>query len=218
VNIKVLIADDEAMIRGGFAMILQAQQDIDVCGEAADGVEAVDLAQRLRPDVVVMDIQMPRRNGIAATRDLRASVPATRILIVTTFDIDEYVYEALHAGASGFLLKNAAPEELVRAVRVIASGDALTAPTVTRRLIEQFCQRPAVQPRPPALDTLTDRELEVLRLVAAGLSNQQIAERLVIGRGTVKTHVAHILAKLDISDRVQAVVLAYEAGLIRVQP
>jgi DNA-binding NarL/FixJ family response regulator len=214
--IRVLVADDQAMVRGGFLMILEAEEDIDVVGEADDGERAVAEAQRLRPEVVVMDIQMPNLDGVAAMREILARVdPPPRVLIVTTFDIDEYVYEALRAGASGFLLKNSPPEELVRAIRVIAAGEALLAPSVTRRLVEQFGRGAsgAVSKR-PGLDELTQREMEVLLLIARGLSNTEIAERLFVSPGTVKTHVARILRKLDLRDRVQAVVLAYESGLV----
>ena len=214
--IRVLVADDQAMVRGGFLMILGAEDDIEVVGEADDGERAVAEALRLRPEVVVMDIQMPNLDGVAATREILARVdPPPRVLIVTTFDIDEYVYEALRAGASGFLLKNAPPEDLVRAIRVVAAGDALLAPSVTRRLVEQFsggASRPVSKPR--GLDELTQREMEVLLLIAGGLSNTEIAERLFVSPGTVKTHVARILNKLALRDRVQAVVLAYESGLV----
>jgi DNA-binding NarL/FixJ family response regulator len=213
--IRVLIADDQAMVRGGFSMILGAEADIEVVGEAEDGRGAVAEAARLRPDVVVMDIQMPGLDGVAATRAILARVdPPPRVLVVTTFDVDEYVTEALRAGASGFLLKNAPPEELVRAIRVVAEGDALLSPSVTRRLLERLARHPAPLPRPAALDELTDRENEILLLVARGLSNAEIAERLVVSIGTVKTHVARILMKLGLRDRVQAVVLAYESGLV----
>jgi len=214
--IRVLVADDQDMVRAGFAMILDAQDDIEVVGEAEDGERAIAEAARLRPDVLVMDIQMPTLDGIAATRAVLAQAPpAPRVLVVTTFDIDEYVYEALRAGASGFLLKNAPPEDLVRAVRVIAAGDSLLSPRVTTRLIEAFTRQPAAPPTPPAsLNELTPREQEVLTLVARGLSNAEIADQLVVSRGTVKTHVERILMKLDLRDRIQAVVLAYEAGII----
>jgi DNA-binding NarL/FixJ family response regulator len=212
----VLVADDQDMVRAGFAMILDAQDDIEVVGEAEDGERAIAEAARLSPDVLVMDIQMPTLDGIAATRAVVAHArPAPRVLVVTTFDIDEYVYQALRAGASGFLLKNAPPEELVRAVRVIAAGDALLSPRVTTRLIEAFARQPAAPPAPPAsLNELTPREHEVLALVARGLSNAEIADRLVISRGTVKTHVERILMKLELRDRIQAVVLAYETGIV----
>jgi DNA-binding NarL/FixJ family response regulator len=214
--IRVLVADDQDMVRAGFAMILDAQDDIEVVGEAEDGERAIAEAARLSPDVLVMDIQMPTLDGIAATRAVVAHArPAPRVLVVTTFDIDEYIYQALRAGASGFLLKNAPPEELVRAVRVIAAGDALLSPRVTTRLIEAFARQPAAPPAPPAsLNELTPREHEVLALVARGLSNAEIADRLVISRGTVKTHVERILMKLELRDRIQAVVLAYETGII----
>jgi DNA-binding NarL/FixJ family response regulator len=213
--IRVLIADDQAMVRGGFSMILAAEADIEVVGEAEDGGAAVAEAARLRPDLVVMDIQMPGLDGVAATRAILARVdPPPRVLVVTTFDVDEYVTEALRAGASGFLLKNAPPEELVRAIRVVAEGDALLSPSVTRRLLERLARHPAALPRPAALDELTDRETEILLLVARGLSNAEIAERLVVSIGTVKTHVARVLMKLGLRDRVQAVVLAYESGLV----
>ena len=215
--IRVLLADDQELVRAGFAMILDAQEGIEVVGEAEDGERAIAETSRLSPDVVVMDIQMPKVDGVSATRsilggDRRAS---PRVLVVTTFDVDEYVYEALRAGASGFLLKNAPPEELIRAVRVVASGDALLAPQVTRRVIEAFSHQPAMAAALPAvLDELTPREREVLGLLARGLSNSQIAERLVVSRGTVKTHVERVLMKLDLRDRIQAVVFAYETGLI----
>jgi DNA-binding NarL/FixJ family response regulator len=215
--IRVLVADDQAMVRGGFSMILGAAGDIDVVGEAEDGERAVAEAARLRPDVVVMDIQMPNLDGVAATRRILAlgGGPAPRVLVVTTFDIDEYVYEALRAGASGFLLKNSPPEELVRAIHVVAAGDALLSPSVTRRLVEEFGRRAAAPvARPASVDELTGREMEVLILIARGLSNAEIAARLVVSPGTVKTHVARILMKLGLRDRVQAVVLAYESGLV----
>jgi DNA-binding NarL/FixJ family response regulator len=214
--IRVLLADDQELVRAGFAMILSAQQDIEVVGEADDGERATTEAARLTPDVIVMDIQMPRLDGIAATRAvLSTGRDAPRVLVVTTFDVDKYVYEALRAGASGFLLKNAPPEELVRAVRVVAAGDALLAPQVTTRLIQAFCQQTIPRSGPPAaLEELTAREREVLSLVARGLSNHEIADRLVLSHGTVKTHVARILMKLSLRDRTQAVVLAYETGLI----
>ena len=213
---RVLVADDQDMVRAGFAMILDAQDDIEVVGEAEDGERAIAEAARLSPEVLVMDIQMPTLDGIAATRAVLAQArPAPRVLMVTTFDIDEYVYEALRAGASGFLLKNAPPEELVRAVRVIAAGDSLLSPRVTTRLIEAFTRQPAAPPTPPAsLNELTPREHEVLTLVAHGLSNAEIADQLVVSRGTVKTHVERILMKLELRDRIQAVVLAYETGIV----
>jgi DNA-binding NarL/FixJ family response regulator len=213
--IRVLLADDQALVRGGLEMILGAEADMEVVGQAEDGEAAVAEAARLRPDVVVMDIQMPVLDGVAATRRILESLQPPRVLVVTTFDLDEYVYEALRAGASGFLLKNAPPEELVKAIRVIAAGDALLSPSVTRRLVEAFGRRPAAGLVPPAgLDELTEREREVLILLARGRTNAEIAERLVISPGTAKTHVARILTKLDLRDRTQAVVLAYESGLV----
>ena len=211
-TLRLLVADDQALMRAGFRMILEAQPDLRVVAEAADGVEAVELAQRHRPDVVLMDIRMPRMDGVEATRRLAGH----RVLILTTFNLDEYVVEALRAGASGFLLKDAPPEELVRAVRVVAAGEALLSPAVTRTLLDRVVQRlpAAVAPLPAVLDDLTERELEVLRLVARGLSNSEIAAHLVVGETTVKTHVSHLLDKLGLRDRVQAVVLAYELGLV----
>lgn len=214
-TIRVLIADDQALIRGGFRMILDAQDDIEVVGEAIDGRDAVELFRRLGPEVVVMDVRMPSMDGIEATRRLTAADPPAHVLILTMFDLDEYVFEALRAGASGFLLKDRPPEELVDAVRVVASGDALLSPSVTRRLIEEFAKRGDV-PRPPReLDDLTDREREVLVLMGQGLSNTEITERLFVAETTVKTHVGHVLQKLRLRDRVQAVVLAYESGLVQ---
>jgi DNA-binding NarL/FixJ family response regulator len=215
-TIRVLVADDQAMVRGGFSMIVDAEQDMEMVGEAEDGERAVRESARLHPDVVVMDIQMPNLDGVAATREILVRVdPAPRVLVVTTFDIDEYVYEALRAGASGFLLKNSPPEELVRAIRILAAGDALLSPSVTRRLLEEFGRRPrAPDHTPRSFAELTSRETQVLMLMARGLSNAEIADRLVVTPGTVKTHVARVLMKLDLRDRVQAVVLAYETGLI----
>jgi DNA-binding NarL/FixJ family response regulator len=217
VSIKVLIADDQALVRAGFTMILDAEGDIDVVGEASDGREAVREVQRLRPDVVLMDIRMPEQDGIEATRQLVAAAngEGPRILMLTTFDLDEYVYEALRAGASGFLLKDTPPEQLVAAIRVVAGGDALLAPSVTKRVIEEFVAKGrSAQPKPRGLDELTAREHEVLILVARGLSNAEIAKELFVSETTVKTHVARVLMKLAIRDRVQAVVLAYEHGVV----
>ena len=213
-SIRVLLADDQSMVRSGFAMILGAQADIEVVGEADDGERAVAETARLAPDVVVMDIQMPKLDGVSATRAVARQANPPRVLVVTTFDIEQYVYEALRAGASGFLLKNSSPEELVHAVRVVAAGESLLAPKVTTRLIEAFCKQPSPPPPPEELQRLTAREREVLTFVAQGLSNGEIAERLVVGLGTVRTHVAHILMKLHLRDRVQAVVLAYETGIV----
>ncbi|WP_433787313.1 response regulator [Actinomycetospora sp. CA-101289] len=212
---RVLVVDDQAMVREGFGALLAAQPGIEVVGQAADGEEAVAAAARLGPDVVLMDVRMPRLDGLAAARRILARDAGVRVLMLTTFDVDDYVYEALRAGASGFLLKDAPAEELVRAVHVVAGGEALLAPSVTRRLIAEFATRSvparAVSRR---VDVLTAREREVLVLVARGLSNTEIAGHLVLAEQTVKTHVGHILAKLDLRDRVQAVVLAYETGLV----
>jgi DNA-binding NarL/FixJ family response regulator len=216
--IKVLIADDQAMVRQGFGALLAAQPDLVVVGDAADGAAAVREARRLDPDVVLMDVRMPVLDGLAATRQLlegRREGDGPKVLILTTFDLDDYVYEALRAGASGFLLKDAPADELVHAVRVVAGGEALLAPSVTRRLISEFAARPGrSRPRPTALDALTPRETEVLRLIARGRSNSEIAADLVVAEQTVKTHIGRILAKLNLRDRAQAVVLAYETGLV----
>jgi DNA-binding NarL/FixJ family response regulator len=212
--IRVVIADDQALVRTGFRVILDAESDLEVVGEAGDGREAVELAQAYRPDIVLMDIRMPNLDGIDATRRLTALPRPPRVLMLTTFDLDEYVYEALRAGASGFLLKDAGADELLHAVRVVAAGDALLSPSITRRLIADYAHRPPPSEQPAALAELTPRELEVLRLVARGLSNADIARRLVLGNATVKTHVARIFQKLDVHDRAQAVVLAYESGLV----
>ncbi len=210
--IRVAIADDQALVRAGFRMIVEAQPDMQVAGEAADGQEAIDLVRRERPDVVLMDIRMPRVDGIEATRQV---AEITRVVILTTFELDEYVFDALAAGASAFLLKAARPEDLVHAIRVVAMGEALLAPSVTRRLIEEFAKRPEPAARKPKeLDSLTEREREVLSEVARGLTNAEIANRLHVSETTVKTHVAHLLDKLGLRDRVQAVILAYEAGLV----
>jgi DNA-binding NarL/FixJ family response regulator len=215
VTIRVLVADDQALMRGGFRMILDAQDDLEVVGEAIDGADAVRQYDQLRPDVVVMDVRMPTMDGIEATRRLTAGEHPARVLILTTFDLDEYVYEALRAGASGFLLKDRPPEELVAAVRVVAAGEALLAPSVTRRLIAEFAARPDPPPPPAALEQLTDREREVLVLMARGRSNQEIARDLFVAETTVKTHVGRVLQKLELRDRAQAVVLAYESGLVQ---
>jgi DNA-binding NarL/FixJ family response regulator len=213
--IRVLLADDQRLVRSGFRMILAAEPDIDVVGEAADGVEAAEAARALKPDVVLMDIRMPNVDGIEATRRILAGPePRPHVLVLTTFDLDEYVYEALRAGASGFLLKDAPEDQLVAAIRLAADGGAMFSPSVTRRLIEEFSSRGVREP-PPALAELTARELEVLRLLARGLSNPEIAAELVVSEHTVKTHVAHVLQKLDLRDRTQAVVVAYESGLVR---
>ena len=210
--IRVLLADDQALVRAGFRMILKSEPAIEVVGEAGDGSDAVALARTLEPHVVLMDVRMPVMDGIAATRVIVDGEDGPRVLVLTTFDLDEYVYEALRAGASGFLLKDAPEEQLIAGIRIVAGGGSLFAPTVTRRLIERFAgARPTA--RQPPLEELTPRELEVLRLVARGLSNAEIAATLVVSEHTVKTHVAHILRKLDLRDRVQAVVLAYEAGI-----
>jgi len=209
--IRVVIADDQALVRAGFRMIVESQPDLEVAGEAADGQEAVDLVGKERPDVVLMDIRMPRLDGIEATRQVAS---LTRVVILTTFELDEYVFDALAAGASAFLLKAAPPEDLIKAIRVVAAGDALLAPSVTKRLIEEFAKRPEpVASKSKELETLTEREREVLSEVAKGLTNAEIAKRLHVSETTVKTHVAHLLDKLDLRDRVQAVILAYEAGL-----
>lgn len=217
-SIRILIADDQALMRAGFRMIIEAEDDLDVVGEAGDGQEAAERALALRPDVVLMDIRMPRVDGVEATRRIVEGRDGDRpaVLILTTFDLDEYVYASLRAGASGFLLKDAPPEDLIRAVRIVARGDALLAPAITRRMLEEFAARSQDDgPPPEALQLLTNRELEVLRLVARGLANLEIAAELVVSETTVKTHVGHILAKLGLRDRVQAVVLAYEAGLVQ---
>jgi len=212
-TIRVLIADDQALVRTGFRMIVDAEDDLQVVGEAADGAEALDLAARTDPDVVLMDIRMPRMDGVAATKQLSGP----KVIILTTFNLDEYVIEALRAGASGFLLKDTPPEDLVDAIRVVAAGDALLAPSVTRQLLDRVAgSLPQAYLAPPAgLGQLTDRELEVLRLMARGLSNAEIATELYVSETTVKTHVGRVLMKLDLRDRVQAVVLAYESGLVQ---
>jgi DNA-binding NarL/FixJ family response regulator len=217
-SLGVLIADDQALVRAGFRMILEAEPDLEVVGEATTGEEAVTEVGRLRPDVVLMDVRMPEMDGIEATRRLLDGNDDTKVVMLTTFDMDEYVYEAFRAGASGFLVKDVPPEQLVAGIRSVASGDALLAPTVTRRLIQEYVQRPLVggaRPLPPELGRLTARELEVLRMMARGLSNTEIAAELFVSETTVKTHVAHVLAKLVVRDRVQAVVFAYESGVVQ---
>ena len=215
-SVRVLIADDQQLVRTGLRMILDAEPDIDVVGEATDGREAVAMARELQPDVVLMDIRMPELDGIEATRRVvqRDGDTSTRVLMLTTFDLDEYVYDALRAGASGFLLKDAPANQLAAGVRMVAAGDALLAPAITRRLIEEFTATPPAASAPPGLDELTPRELEVFRLVAQGKSNAEIAAELIIGETTVKTHVTRIMMKLGVRDRVQAVVLAYELGVV----
>jgi DNA-binding NarL/FixJ family response regulator len=214
--VRVLIVDDQALIRAGFRMILDAQPDLEVVGEAADGSTAIDAVRTLRPDVVLMDIRMPGVDGIEATRRITEAGVTSKIVILTTYDLDEYVFDALAAGASGFLLKHVPPEELVHGVRVAASGDALLAPSITKRLIEEFAKhRAPVRAGGTDLHTLTDREQEVIRLLGRGLSNPEIARELKVGEATVKTHVAHVLDKLGLRDRVQAVIFAYEVGLIK---
>jgi DNA-binding NarL/FixJ family response regulator len=216
VTIRVLLCDDQALVRSGFRMILEARPGFEVVGEAEDGREAVVLARRLRPDVILMDVRMPHVDGIEATRRLVAAASPARILILTTYDIDEYVYEAIQAGASGFLLKDVEPVQLAEAIRVVARGDALLAPSVTRRLLDRFALVLQPEDDPPAeLAELTERELEILRLLATGLSNAELAQRLFLSETTVKSHVSSVLRKLHLRDRVQAVVLAYEAGLVR---
>jgi DNA-binding NarL/FixJ family response regulator len=214
-TITVLIADDQALMRGGFRMILEGQDDIEVVGEAIDGADAVRSFERLRPDVVVMDVRMPTMDGIEATRRITAPGGDAKVLVLTTFDLDEYVYEALRAGASGFLLKDRPPEELVSAVRIVAAGDALLSPSITKRLIVEFANRPQSPSAPDGLDELTEREREVLLMMAQGASNAEIAQRLFVAETTVKTHVAHVLRKLGLRDRAHAVVFAYESGVVQ---
>jgi DNA-binding NarL/FixJ family response regulator len=215
---RVLLVDDQPLLRTGFRMILSAESDLTVVGEAGDGASAVELARRLKPDVVLMDIRMPGMDGIQATRALAGPgvEDPIKVLMLTTFGLDEYVVESLRAGASGFLLKDAPAEDLVEAIRIVAAGEALLAPSVTRRLLDRVASRlpPANDDRIPALSELTEREMEVLKLLARGLSNAEIAEKLVVSETTVKTHVSRVLAKLDLRDRVQAVILAYETGLV----
>jgi DNA-binding NarL/FixJ family response regulator len=215
-SVRVLVVDDQALVRAGFVKLLEPEDDLRVVGEAADGAEAVEAAVRTHPDVVLMDIRMPRLDGIEATRRIRAARNAARVLVLTTYDLDEYVFDALKAGASGFLLKDAPADQLVAGIRVVAAGDALLAPAVTKRLIEEFARRPTPPPGGPAeLAELTAREREILTLIARGLTNSEIAGELVVGASTVKTHVGNVLSKLGLRDRVQAVVLAYETGLVR---
>jgi DNA-binding NarL/FixJ family response regulator len=219
VAIRVLVVDDQEMVRAGFTALLDAQPDIEVVGQAGDGAEAVELAADLRPDVILMDVRMPVLDGLAATRQILSAGPlndAPRVIMLTTFDLDDYVYAALRAGASGFLLKHSTPDELAAAVRIVAAGDALLAPSVTRRLVEDFARVQPVVPITPV--HLTPRETDVLRHVARGLSNRQIAAELVLAEQTVKTHVSNILTKLDLRDRAQAVVYAYEAGVVTPGP
>jgi DNA-binding NarL/FixJ family response regulator len=212
--LRVLVADDQELVRDGFCVILEAAGFI-VAGQAADGAQAVEIAARERPDVVLMDVRMPVMDGLEATRQIKASPDAPKVVILTTFDLDDYVYEALRAGASGFLLKDAPRADLIAAIRLAAAGDALLAPSVTRRLIEAFARRPAsVSPSPSRLSSLTPRERDILLLVARGHSNTEIAAELVVSEATVKTHIGHLLAKLGLRDRVQAVILAYETGAV----
>lgn len=213
-TIRVLIADDQALVRAGFRKLLEAESDIAVVGEAEDGRKAVVLAERTPPDIILMDIRMPELDGLEATRQILERMPSVRVLILTTYDLDEYVFDALRAGASGFLLKDSPPDQLIAGIRAIATGEALLAPQITRRLIEEFAERPTPG-SVPELQRLTDRETEVLRLIADGLSNAEIAARLFLGEATIKTHVGGVLSKLSLRDRVQAVVFAYESGLVK---
>jgi DNA-binding NarL/FixJ family response regulator len=215
-TIRVAIADDQGLVRAGFRMIVGSQPDMEVVGVAGDGQAAIELVHREKPDVILMDIRMPRVDGIAATRTITGTESPPRVVILTTYELDEYVFDALAAGASAFLLKAAPPEELIHAIRVVAAGDALLAPSVTKRLIEEFAKRPKpAASKAKQLETLTERERDVLTEVARGLTNAEIAASLHIAETTVKTHVAHVLGKLDLRDRVQAVILAYETGLTR---
>jgi DNA-binding NarL/FixJ family response regulator len=222
VSLRVVVADDQELVRSGFAMIVDAQADMTVVGEAADGAEAVDVTARTHPDVVLMDVRMPRLDGIEAARRIVTTDAGVRVVILTTFDLDEYVFQALRAGASGFLLKDLRREDLLHAIRVVAAGEALLAPSVTRRLIEDYARRPdpagggdgGTATRPPHLDHLTPREQEVLELIGRGLNNREIGEKLIVGEATVKTHIGRVLMKLQLRDRVQAVIYAYEAGLV----
>jgi DNA-binding NarL/FixJ family response regulator len=215
VTIRVPLCDDQALVRSGFRLILESREDIEVVGEAEDGREAIELARRFDPDVILMDVRMPNVDGVEATRRLAAGGSRARIVILTTFDLDEYVFESIRAGASGFLLKDVQPTQLVDAIRVVAAGEALLAPSVTRRLLDRFAHTlPGEEKPPPELASLTERELEVLKLLASGLSNAELAERLFLSETTVKSHISSVLRKLGLRDRVQAVVLAYEAGLV----
>ena len=212
---RILIADDQALVRAGFRLVLESERDFEVAGEAADGVEAVEAAQRLKPDVILMDVRMPGIDGLEATRRiLTPDSSRIRIIMLTTFDLDEYVYAALQAGACGFLLKDVTPEHLIDAVRLVKTGDALLAPSITRRLVERYAARPVLPSLHRELEALTDREAEVLRCMARGLGNQEIAEKLFVSEATIKTHVAHILDKLRVGNRVQAVIAAYESGMV----
>jgi len=212
-TLRVLVADDQSMVRAGFRMLLGSQEDIEVVAEASNGVEAVEKAARFRPNVILMDIRMPELDGLGATRQILANDESARILILTTFDLDEYVYEALAIGASGFVLKDDPPEQLLAAIHTVAGGNALLSPAITKRVIKQFTRMPRATP-PPELAELTERELDVFRLIARGLSNAEIGEQLFISDTTVKTHITHILQKLNLRDRVQAVVLAYRTGVV----
>ena len=216
-TIRVLVADDQSMVRAGFRMLLADEDDIEVVAEASNGREAVDKAARFDPTVVLMDIRMPELDGLEATRRILAADPEARVLVLTTFDLDEYVYEALRAGASGFVLKDDPPEQLIAAVRTVASGDALLSPAITKRVIDEFARIPRLTP-PKELDDLSARERDVFRLIALGMSNAQIGQELFISETTVKTHVTHILSKLGLHDRVQAVVLAYQTGVFDADP
>jgi DNA-binding NarL/FixJ family response regulator len=214
-SIRVVIADDQQLIRDGFVMILAAEPDIEVVGQASTGSEAVSISRELQPDVVLMDIRMPELDGIEATRRILAHQPNTRVLILTTFDLDEYVYDALRSGASGFLLKDAPKHQLIAGIRTVSDGDALLAPSITHRLVEEFARARTPLTPPPGFDELSPRELEVFRLLASGMTNAEIANQLIVGETTVKSHVTRILMKLAVRDRVQLVVLAYETGLVK---
>jgi DNA-binding NarL/FixJ family response regulator len=215
-TIRVLLCDDQALVRGGFRMILEARPDLEVVGEAEDGLQAVELAGQTEPDVILMDVRMPNIDGVEATRRIVERGSGARVIVLTTYDLDEYVYDAIRSGASAFLLKDVQPTQLVEAIRIVAAGDALLAPSVTRRLLDKFARSlPGHQPATAPLSTLTEREVEVLHLLASGLSNAELSERLFVSEATVKTHVSSLLRKLEVRDRVQAVILAYEAGLVR---